>query len=278
MSLSNVRTTLGASVIVGSLIAGGVIAVDKASESATRKRPEQVAASLAAGAMAQPSSSLPAGHYYHADPEIERLIAALRPGWLAPAKRDAELIVEHSDWNPFGRRHYRVKGRVLNNTSRSLNFVKVYITVFDASDKVLTTDWTRLNVLRLRPGQRAMFDFYIDAIPGVSSMKASFQSGEGRALSIEQVGEKNPLANKPLVRATQEALNALGFNAGKPDGTIGPKTRAALQEFAGRDELDKNMFVAIKDALKKLKPAEQCKEPDSEIEQVCESLMQVQPF
>jgi len=45
-------------------------------------------------------------------------------------------------------------------------------------------------------------------------------------------------ADRSAVRALQEQLNDLGFNAGAPDGAFGGKTQAALTAFAGRFPLD----------------------------------------
>ena len=51
----------------------------------------------------------------------------------------------------------------------------------------------------------------------------------------------SPPADEPLaiaaVRVMQERLNRLGHEAGKPDGRIGPQTRAALQSFQRRVDL-----------------------------------------
>lgn len=46
------------------------------------------------------------------------------------------------------------------------------------------------------------------------------------------------LSRRDLVRAVQEELNRLGFDAGTPDGLFGPSTRSAIQAFeksAGRE-------------------------------------------
>lgn len=46
------------------------------------------------------------------------------------------------------------------------------------------------------------------------------------------------LSRRDLVRAVQEELNRLGFDAGTPDGLFGPSTRGAIQAFersAGRE-------------------------------------------
>lgn len=50
------------------------------------------------------------------------------------------------------------------------------------------------------------------------------------------------LAEQPGVRCVQNQLNALGFNSGRPDGTIGSKTRQASEEYrhawrAGREAM-----------------------------------------
>jgi subtilisin-like proprotein convertase family protein len=39
------------------------------------------------------------------------------------------------------------------------------------------------------------------------------------------------LAEQPGIRCVQNQLNALGFNLGTPDGTIGTKTRSAAEEY-----------------------------------------------
>jgi hypothetical protein len=38
-------------------------------------------------------------------------------------------------------------------------------------------------------------------------------------------------AEQPGIRCVQGQLNALGFNSGRPDGTIGPRTRQASEEY-----------------------------------------------
>jgi hypothetical protein len=39
------------------------------------------------------------------------------------------------------------------------------------------------------------------------------------------------VAEQPGVRCVQNQMNALGFNSGRPDGTIGPRTRQAAEEY-----------------------------------------------
>jgi hypothetical protein len=46
------------------------------------------------------------------------------------------------------------------------------------------------------------------------------------------LGSATPgIAEQPGVRCVQNQLNALGFNSGRPDGTIGPRTRQASEEY-----------------------------------------------
>jgi subtilisin-like proprotein convertase family protein len=39
------------------------------------------------------------------------------------------------------------------------------------------------------------------------------------------------IAEQPGIRCVQNELNALGFNSGRPDGTIGPRTRQASEDY-----------------------------------------------
>ena len=63
------------------------------------------------------------------------------------------------------------------------------------------------------------------------------------------------LTRRDLVRAVQEELNRLGFDAGTPDGLFGPSTRGAIQAFersAGREAAGE----ATPDLLRALRAAD----------------------
>ena len=53
------------------------------------------------------------------------------------------------------------------------------------------------------------------------------------------------------IRQSQETLNTLGYDAGTPDGTIGPHTRAAIRSYqetkglGGSGELDDATWAAL---------------------------------
>lgn len=49
---------------------------------------------------------------------------------------------------------------------------------------------------------------------------------DGKSISYGDAGEENA-----KIREVQEALIARGYNPGRPDGVMGPKTRAALKAF-----------------------------------------------
>ena len=58
---------------------------------------------------------------------------------------------------------------------------------------------------------------------------------EARAFRANDGPEAWP--DPPLIRFVQHALAARGFDAGPADGTLGPRTRAALRRFAGTPTL-----------------------------------------
>lgn len=54
-----------------------------------------------------------------------------------------------------------------------------------------------------------------------------------------------------LIRAVQEKLNSLGFDAGKADGIIGPRTRQAISDYQQQNNLpvDGQISAALLEAL-----------------------------
>jgi peptidoglycan hydrolase-like protein with peptidoglycan-binding domain len=62
-------------------------------------------------------------------------------------------------------------------------------------------------------------------------------------------------ADGPEVRALQEALAALGFDPGTPDGVFGPATRSAVMDFQRSHRLNpdgiagERTLAAINEAL-----------------------------
>lgn len=56
-----------------------------------------------------------------------------------------------------------------------------------------------------------------------------------RLVGLGRIQAERPVDDAPLSRnavlSLQEALNALGFDAGEPDGMVGPRTRAALRDY-----------------------------------------------
>ena len=54
-----------------------------------------------------------------------------------------------------------------------------------------------------------------------------------------------------LIRAVQEKLNSLGFDAGKADGIIGPRTRQAISDYQQQNNLtvDGQISSALLEAL-----------------------------
>jgi peptidoglycan hydrolase-like protein with peptidoglycan-binding domain len=74
-------------------------------------------------------------------------------------------------------------------------------------------------------------------------------------LEIEEGGVLTVGAEGPAVRRLQEALAALGYDPGTPDGVFGPATRSAVMDFQRSNRLNpdgiagERTLEAINDAL-----------------------------
>lgn len=58
--------------------------------------------------------------------------------------------------------------------------------------------------------------------------------------------EKKSTISTEVVQKVQEALNALGYDCGTPDGVFGKKTKAALKEFQEDNGLKKDGIIGPK--------------------------------
>jgi peptidoglycan hydrolase-like protein with peptidoglycan-binding domain len=72
-------------------------------------------------------------------------------------------------------------------------------------------------------------------------------AGEATKEKSKEVGEKIKEAGHTVkVRTAQQALVDKGFNPGPVDGLMGPKTRAAVQEFQRKEGLEANGQLDMK--------------------------------
>jgi peptidoglycan hydrolase-like protein with peptidoglycan-binding domain len=81
-------------------------------------------------------------------------------------------------------------------------------------------------------------------LPGRISQNTS------NCLEISRRDEELSGRSEPLVQAIQLGLSAYGLNSGRPDGIKGPKTEAAIGQFADRQGLDptaslESVFTAL---------------------------------
>lgn len=88
------------------------------------------------------------------------------------AIRNSSVIVSSLSHSTSGK-NYHITGTVTNNTSRTVEFVKVKISMLDSSGKVIDTDTTyACGSEGLAPGESSKFDCYIDKDSQMDSITA----------------------------------------------------------------------------------------------------------
>ena len=83
----------------------------------------------------------------------------------------------------------------------------------------------------VQPGQTLSWSLR-GRLPGRLSQNTS------NCLEISRRDEEPSGRSEPLVQAIQLGLSAYGINAGRPDGIMGPKTQAAIGQFADQQGFD----------------------------------------
>lgn len=74
--------------------------------------------------------------------------------------------------------------------------------------------------------------------PASSTTGAESSKPESSRAPAKRKGSARTAASREQVRAVQEALKDKGFDPGDIDGAMGPKTRAALQDFQRKEGLN----------------------------------------
>ena len=87
------------------------------------------------------------------------------------------------------------EGQVTNNTSRSLKYLKAYVSMM-AGDTFVTSDFTYVDFTTLLPGQSSAFKIITDGNPAITSCKISFQDEDGY-VSYEKRPEPTPVPTPP---------------------------------------------------------------------------------
>jgi peptidoglycan hydrolase-like protein with peptidoglycan-binding domain len=74
--------------------------------------------------------------------------------------------------------------------------------------------------------------------PASSTTGAEPSKPESSRAPAKRKGSASPAASREQVRAVQQALKDKGYDPGDVDGAMGPKTRAALQDFQRKEGLN----------------------------------------
>lgn len=92
------------------------------------------------------------------------------------------------------------------------------------------------------------------AEPAAAPMEEQNPVTEQSEIAIAQLPPEEPkiVTDKSVIATAQRALNQLGYNAGKPDGIVGPNTRQAIRAFQKLRGLvqDGQLTATLADKLK----------------------------
>lgn len=101
--------------------------------------------------------------------------------------RQTQIVIEDWSWYKDRLGDYAVaEGRVVNNTTATLRYVKVMIEYFTSSKSFITSDWTYLQLTDLLPGQSSPFKLYTNANPAMATASIRFVDRNGSQLSSSE--------------------------------------------------------------------------------------------
>ena len=150
----------------------------------------------------------------------------------APALRiDARPSLLLTEWRcTRGDDWIAVEGEVRNIGHRMLANVTA-VGVFQAGNKDLVkSDRALLRNATLLPGQTSAFEVRTADEPAIASCALDFGHLMGGAIRFAEALDPADIGPEQ-VRALQLELIDLGYNPGRPDGLVGPRTRDAIFAF-----------------------------------------------
>lgn len=163
-----------------------------------------------------------------------------------------EIPLEIKSWSCGSEYDFmHVKGEVKNTTSRSLRNVMVVATYRTASGEFIKSSDALIDYNPILPGQTSPFKTLTTKNPAFKKCNIAFKYLGGGTI---QATTRNTKARSQNFE-TQTLLNSRGYDVGKPDGIMGPKTREAIRAFQ-RDNgmtVDGKVSSTLLTSLKKYK-------------------------
>jgi len=116
-----------------------------------------------------------------------------------------------------------IRGKVKNVSNKSLSNVQVVGKFETASGEFEKTSNALIDYDPLLPGQTSPFSTFTTHNPAFKHCAFHFKELLCRSIAFA--------TRKDRIERIQTLLNSAGYDAGKPDGIMGPMTRAAIRKF-----------------------------------------------
>ena len=141
-----------------------------------------------------------------------------------------------------------VEGQVENISQSSMKNVVAVANFYTQDGEFITSENALIEYDPIPPGQTSPFKTGARYNPAMKRCSVDFKEFFGGKINFEDGRTRknsNSFANVVRIREAQKLLNQLGYDAGPVDGQMGPKTSAAMQQFAAANGFQAPTVVTV---------------------------------